>query len=103
MIFPSIEVDELYERAREVYGEETQIIVALEELSELQKELCKYLRGNNSSEGIAEEMADVIIMLEQLFGIFSNAQLVTKFKCNKKARLWMRVLEEERKQKCSKR
>lgn len=52
MIFPSIEVDELYERAREVYGEETQIIVALEELSELQKELCKYLRGNNSARGL---------------------------------------------------
>ena len=47
-----------------------QITVAFEEMSELQKELCKYLRGRGSFEHIAEEIADVEIMLEQLKMLF---------------------------------
>ena len=96
----AFEPDELYTRALAVYGETNQIIVAIEELSELQKELCKYLRGEEVREQLAEEMADAIIMLEQLVGIFGNDKRVLQFKCNKKARLWMRVLEKERKNKC---
>ena len=41
----------------------TNLIIALEELSELQKELTKYIRGHRDEIGLAEEMADVIIML----------------------------------------
>ena len=40
------------------YGKENQITVAVEELSELIKELCKELRGMGNPEHIAEEMAD---------------------------------------------
>ena len=43
-----------------------QIIVAIEELSELQKELCKSLRDKTNKEHIIEEMADVIIMMHQM-------------------------------------
>lgn len=43
-----------------------QIIVAIEELSELQKELCKSLRGKTNIANILEEMADVYIMLNQM-------------------------------------
>ena len=52
-----------------------QLIVAIEELSELQKELCKTLRGNINKENIIEELADVYIMLDQVkiyFSITSN-------------------------------
>lgn len=52
-----------------------QLIVAIEELSELQKELCKTLRGNINKENIIEELADVYIMLDQIkiyFSITSN-------------------------------
>jgi hypothetical protein len=47
---------------------EKQMIIAVEELSELQKEICKKLRNPNStSDGhILEEMADVYIMLTQI-------------------------------------
>lgn len=96
-MFTAFEHDELYDRALAVYGERNQIIVAVEELSELQKELCKYLRGEDVGEKLAEEMADVTIMLEQLVGIFGNDKRMLQFKCNKKARLWIRVLEKERK------
>ena len=44
------------------YGDK-QLIVAIEELSELQKELCKHLRGKSDRKHIIEETADVIIMI----------------------------------------
>jgi NTP pyrophosphatase (non-canonical NTP hydrolase) len=40
-------------------------------LSELQKELCKALRGRHNRENIIEEFADVIIMLDQIKMYFS--------------------------------
>lgn len=43
-----------------------QLVVAVEELSELQKEICKNLRGKNNIKELTEEIADVQIMLEQL-------------------------------------
>ena len=93
----AVDTDVLYQRALAVYGKKMQITVAIEEMSELQKALCKHIRGMNVSVNVAEEMADVYIMLEQLTGIFGNAKLVEKYKCSKKARLWNRVLEMEKK------
>lgn len=58
-------------------GEQMQVIVAIEELSELQKELTKFLRGQADERHINEEMADVEIMLEQLKIIFDNRKPVT--------------------------
>lgn len=51
--------------------------IAIEELSELQKELCKDLRGFNRRIEIKEEMADVYICLQLLKEIynFSNEEL----------------------------
>ncbi len=39
------------------------LIMANEELSELMKEVSKFLRGHGNEIGIAEEMADVVISL----------------------------------------
>ena len=57
--------EEIYTKLLELYGD-NQIIIAIEELSELQKELCKSLRGNYNYDNIVEEIADVEIMLEQM-------------------------------------
>lgn len=56
---------DLYEDLIMKYGE-AQVVVAIEELSELQKELCKSLRGKENKNAILEEMADVYIMLDQM-------------------------------------
>lgn len=61
---------ELFIKLIEKYGEK-QIIIAIEELSELQKELCKALRnlslcGHTDNKPIIEEWADVWIMLQQI-------------------------------------
>ena len=61
---------EVYRATFDRYKSENQLIVAVEELSELQKELCKVLRGEGNSEALAEEMADVTIMMEQLRLLF---------------------------------
>lgn len=53
------------------YGEEKQIIKAIEEMSELQKELCKKLLDYEYDRySLIEEIADVQIMLNQLKLIF---------------------------------
>lgn len=57
-------------RALDTYGSWAQVMMVFEEMSELQKELCKYLRGRGSFEHIAEEIADVEIMLEQMKLLF---------------------------------
>lgn len=59
------------ERAIEVYGKDMQLTVAVEELSELIKELCKHKRGSENREAIIEELADCCIMLEQIKIIFN--------------------------------
>lgn len=48
------------------YGAEKQRIKCIEELSELQKELCKDAIGKGSRFHIVEEIADVEIMLAQM-------------------------------------
>jgi len=47
------------------FGNKAQMIKAIEELSELQKALCKYLLGDQDGEPIIEEIADVEIMTAQ--------------------------------------
>jgi NTP pyrophosphatase (non-canonical NTP hydrolase) len=44
----------------------TTTVIAIEELSELQKELTKCLRLKGDSTGLIEELADVQIMVEQI-------------------------------------
>lgn len=45
---------------------ETQEIICIEELSELQKELTKHLRGEENWDHIVEEIADVQLMIYQM-------------------------------------
>ena len=62
----------IFSRALEAYGYEAQEKMLLEEMSELQKEICKSWRGKDNSAAIAEEMADVSIMLDQMKIRFQN-------------------------------
>ena len=69
------------------FGQQPQIIVAMEELSELTKELCKAQRGAQNRDHIAEEIADVEIMLEQLQLIYNVTPAVISWRANKIKRL----------------
>ena len=57
---------EIYQKALSKFGLLSQMVVALEELSECQKEICKCMRGIADLDHLAEEIADATIMLEQM-------------------------------------
>ena len=61
---------EILQEAIDRYGTEAQLMMVLEEMSELQKEICKWFRGKRDRDAIADEVADVEIMLEQVKIIF---------------------------------
>jgi NTP pyrophosphatase (non-canonical NTP hydrolase) len=48
------------------FGETNQLIIAMEECSELIKEVSKYIRTKDNKEHLTEELADVCIMIEQI-------------------------------------
>lgn len=79
--------EELYKSLIEKNGSDAQLTVAIEELSELAKELCKYKRYGNNIDHIAEEVADVEIMLEQLKYIFGFSDSVEQWKKGKLIKL----------------
>lgn len=64
---------DIYEQAIKKWGKELQMVVAIEELSELQKSICKYLRGGVSN--AEEEIADVKIVLRQLEIMFDREKI----------------------------
>ena len=86
-----IDESAVLQRALGTYGFALQIVVTIEEMSELQKELCKYLRGKYSPAGIAEEIADVEIMLEQMKMLFGCADDVRSMRRRKVERLKERI------------
>jgi hypothetical protein len=75
------------------FGERAQMVVALEELAELQKEITKQLRGEGNLDHLSEEMADVQIMLDQLEIMFANRGDVATWQNVKAARLAQRIAE----------
>lgn len=83
----------VYQRAIMQWGDNHQAIVAIEELSELQKELCKYLRGNKNVTNLIEEIADVEIVVEQLKIMFDCSQSVDEWKERKLERLEKKMEE----------
>ena len=92
---------QIYAEAIKTWGEEAQMLMAVEEMSELQKVILKYLRCLNFGQGdlescvnaLIEETADVEITLEQLKMIFSCSTRVEEAKAQKLSRLEMRLEE----------
>ena len=57
---------EIMKTAIKTFGPQLQTVVAIEEMSELQKELTKFLRGNGKKKHLTEEVADALIMITQI-------------------------------------
>ena len=83
--------DEILKNALQHYGANSQRIVAIEEMSELIKELCKVARGEENAAHIAEEIADVRIMLDQLEIMFDCAGAAAAYQAAKVERLRKRL------------
>lgn len=82
---------QIYKQAIEKWGTDAQILMVFEEMSELQKELCKNWRGKDNAEHIAEEIADVEIVLAQLKMIYGISGIVRQFHEEKLMRLEQRL------------
>lgn len=86
---------EVYQAAINKYGANLQMMMAIEEMSELTKELCKNMRGRKNKENIAEEIADVQIMLEQM-KILHNCGTAVCFWMDKKIQRLEKRIENEK-------
>lgn len=83
--------------------QEAQIIKCVEEMSELTKELCKFVNIKNvnktiseeNMDNISEELADVFIMLEQMLIFFGNKDDVERIINEKIERTKKRLLEDK--------
>lgn len=76
------------------YGAQAQITMAFEEMAELQDVLCKFLRGRVDGDtlvNIAEEIADVGIMLDQMAIEFKVEDAVAEQRAYKVDRLRNRI------------
>lgn len=73
------------------YVEDAQTKMVLEEMSELQKEICKRWRGKDNLPEIAEEIADVEIMLDQLKLMLGVVDAVQEYRAEKLERLDQRL------------
>lgn len=84
---------DVYLEAIKTFGALPQMVIVMEECSELQKEISKIIREKGDLENLAEEIADVEIMLEQIKLHFSIGAMVEGIKAKKLTRLEKRVNE----------
>lgn len=83
---------DIYQAAITEWGNDAQIDVAIEEMAELTTALLHHKRGREAN--VAEEIADVRIMIAQLEIIFKNGDEVEKIKKEKIDRLARRLFGE---------
>lgn len=67
--------DETFDDALDVWGVEAQVVLAIEELSELNTELARDYRGRNNIADVVDEIADVLIACRQLARIYGEEEV----------------------------
>ena len=78
------ETIDTYKKAIKTYGEKAQKLMAIEEMSELTKEICKDFRGQLDREHLIEEMADVTITIYQLLMMYEISDKEIQQMCERK-------------------
>lgn len=73
------EINEITTKAIETYGQDPQIWMTIEEMSELGNALAKYRRNRVTEWEICEEIADVLIMCIQMSKIFGEDRVKQMF------------------------
>lgn len=93
------ENDEVYKKFIEAWGVQAQLMMCIEEMSELTKELCKYTRyadfepgrAEKIKQNIIEEIADVLITTDQMAMVFGREEV--KKVCKEKIQRALKKLE----------
>lgn len=89
------EIIDTYKRIIELYGEHAQKLMAIEEMSELTKEVCKDFRGKLDREHLIEEIADVLITLDQMLLIYEISEEEIYLMCERKMERLKERLEKQ--------
>ena len=89
------EIIATYKQAIQTYGVRPQKLMAIEEMSELTKEICKDFRGKLNREHLVEEMADVLITIEQLAIIYEISDVAIFDACYEKIERLKERLEKQ--------
>ncbi len=77
-------INPILKRALQTWGEQPQMLMVVEEMSELMKEILKNVsRKKDNIAAIIEETADVEIMLEQLKENYNIEDRVAAYKADK--------------------
>jgi len=79
--------EDVYQMAICRWGRESQLVMMVEECTELGKEACKLYRGNTNIDGLSEEIADVEIMIAQMKIMYDCQEQVSHMKNVKIERL----------------
>lgn len=82
--------EDLLQQATDMWGEESQMLLAIEECGELIAVLSQYMRGRKTKADVIEEIADVSLVMRQLRLLFGQNE-VTLIEINKIKRLKMRL------------
>lgn len=85
------EINRVAKRAIDVFGFEAQRMMFFEEIAELQNAVAKKSRGRDTADHIAEEIADVQIMLVQLAQMYQIGPEVVSYTEKKIKRLSERL------------
>ena len=88
-----METNEIYRAALDTFGAEAQTKMLFEEIGELMAAICQYSRGRDKVSHVAEEIADVQIMLGQMAVLFDCEEEVERMKLYKLRRLEQRIQE----------
>lgn len=89
------ETIDTYKKAIKTYGEKAQKLMAIEEMSELTKEICKDFRGKLDREHLIEEIADVTITIYQLLMMYEIGDDEIQQMCEKKMERLKERLEKQ--------
>lgn len=89
--------EDIYLDAINVWGAQSRITKLFEEMAELTAAVCHHMEGRDTVEHIAEEIADVRIMLEQVEFLYQVKPMADKIREEKLDRL-DRTIAEVRKQ-----
>ena len=91
-------INPVLKRALQTWGGQAQMLMVVEEMSELTREILKNVnRGKDNVAAIVEETADVEIMLEQLKENYGIAERVAGYKAEKLKQIERRLNELDKK------
>ena len=94
-LYTNNNITDVLENAIHTYGVSLQLVIAIEEMAELTQAISKSFRGEENRDDIIGEVADVIVMLEQIILIYNlDHQDIENMIQERLARLERKLLEE---------